>query len=117
MNFDPYNCALKIQESIWESNSHNESSLGNVKVHFLTLFAFLGKCDMIPESYSWPATLQPLALVASPRLGLRHKLHFVTGLPNGSPEIPTAGTPMTLGAHNFACKPPIRMRSKAKLLP
>ncbi len=40
---------------------------------------------------------------------------FVAGLPNGSPEIPTIGTPATLEAHNFLCRPPIAMRSKAKL--
>jgi hypothetical protein len=45
------------------------------------------------------------------------KWHFVAGLPNGSPEIPKVGTFATLGAHNFMCKPPIAMRSKAKLLP
>jgi hypothetical protein len=42
------------------------------------------------------------------------KCHFVLELPNGSPKIPTR-TPATLGAHNFACKPPIDVRSKAKL--
>jgi hypothetical protein len=72
MGFDPYNCGLKIQESIWDSNSHNGSSLGRVRVHSLTLFALLGACDVIHRSPSWLATLQPLALVASPRLGLRH---------------------------------------------
>jgi hypothetical protein len=33
MGFDPWNRALKIWESIWDSNSHNGSSLGSVKVH------------------------------------------------------------------------------------
>jgi hypothetical protein len=33
----------------------------------------------------------------------------------GSPEIPKIGTPMTLEAHNFVCRPPIEVRSKAKL--
>jgi len=37
--------------------------------------------------------------------------------PNGSPEIPTTWTPATLGVHNFACKPLIEMRFKAKLYP
>ncbi len=32
-------------------------------------------------------------------------------------QIPTTGTPATLGAHNFVCKPLIEMRSKAKLQP
>jgi hypothetical protein len=72
MGFDPCNCALKIQESIWDFNSHNGSSLGSVRVHSLTLFALLGASDMTPRSPSWPATSQPLALVVSPRLELRH---------------------------------------------
>jgi hypothetical protein len=72
MGFDPCNCALKIQESIWDSNSQHGSSLGNVKVHSRTLFTLLGACDVIFGSPSWPATLQPLTLVVSPRLGLRH---------------------------------------------
>jgi hypothetical protein len=72
MGFDPCNCALKIRESIWDSNSHNGSSLGSVKVHSLTLFALPRACDVTPRSPSWPTTLQPLALVVSPRLGLRH---------------------------------------------
>jgi hypothetical protein len=43
-----------------------------VKVHSLTLFALPGACEVTPKSPSWPATLPHLALVASPRLGLRH---------------------------------------------
>jgi hypothetical protein len=43
------------------------------------------------------------------------KWHFVPRLPNGSPEIPKVETPTTLGPHNFVCKPPIEMRSEAKL--
>ncbi len=45
MGFDPCNLVLKIQESIWDSNSHNGSSLGSVKVHSLTLFALPGACQ------------------------------------------------------------------------
>jgi hypothetical protein len=70
MGFDPCNHALKIQESIWDSKSYNGSSLGSAKVHSLTLFALSGACDVTPRSFSWPATLQPLALVASLRLEL-----------------------------------------------
>jgi len=43
------------------------------------------------------------------------KCHFVLGLPNGSPEIPIVGTPATLGAHNFVCRPLIEMMSEEKL--
>ncbi len=57
MDFDPYNSALKIQESIWDSNSHNGSSLGNVKVHSLTLLALTGACEVTPGPPSWPITL------------------------------------------------------------
>ncbi len=70
MGFDPYNRILKIWESIWDSNSQHGSSFGSVRVHSLTLFALSGVCDVILGSLSWLATLQPLALVASPRLGL-----------------------------------------------
>ncbi len=48
-------------------------------------------------------------------MGLAPKWHFVPGLPNESPEIPKVRIPVTLGAHNFVCTPPIKMRSKAKL--
>ncbi len=71
MSFDAYNHALKIQESFWDFNSQHGSSLGSVRVHSLTLFALPGACDVTHGSFFWPATLQPLALVASPRLGLR----------------------------------------------
>jgi hypothetical protein len=70
MSFDPYNCTLKIRESIWDSNSQHWSSLGSVRVHSLTLFALPGACDVTPGSLFWPATLQPFALVTSPRLKL-----------------------------------------------
>jgi hypothetical protein len=75
MSFDPCNCALKIRKSIWDSNSQHGSSLGSVRVHSLTLFAILGTCDVTLRSFSWPTTLQPLALVGSPRLGLQHEMH------------------------------------------
>jgi hypothetical protein len=74
MGFDLCNRALKIWESIGDSNSHNGSPLGKVKVHSFTFFALLGACDVTPMFTSWPVTWQPFALVASPRLRLRH--HF-----------------------------------------
>ncbi len=46
-------------------------------------------------------------------MGLAPKCHFVPKLPSGGPKIPKVGTLATLGAHNFACKPSIEMRSKA----
>jgi hypothetical protein len=77
MGFDPCNCALKIWESISDYDSYNGSSLESVSVHSLTLFAFLGACDVTPGSFSWPVTLQPLASVARPRLGLQQKSYFI----------------------------------------
>jgi hypothetical protein len=43
MGSNPYNCALKTQDS----NSQNGSSFGSVKVHSLTLFCTLEsmRCD------------------------------------------------------------------------
>ncbi len=45
------------------------------------------------------------------------KWHFVLGLPNGSLEITKVGIFVTLGPHNFTCRPPIEMRFEAKLQP
>jgi hypothetical protein len=47
LSFDPCNYSLKIWESIWDSNSQDESSLGSVRVHSLTFFCTIGsmKCD------------------------------------------------------------------------
>ncbi len=70
--FDPCNCALKIQESIRDSNSQHGSSLGGVRVHALTLFALPGACEVIAGFPSCFATLPHLALVMSPKLGLQH---------------------------------------------
>jgi hypothetical protein len=69
MGFDSYNYDLKIQESIWDSNSHNGSSLGSVKVHSLTLllFALLGTCGVTPRPPSWPTTLQPPCFGREPK--------------------------------------------------
>jgi hypothetical protein len=58
------------------TNSQHGSSLGSVRVHSLTLFAFPGACDMTPGSTYRPATLQPPCLGREPRLGLRHNSFF-----------------------------------------
>ncbi len=57
--FDLYNHSLKVRES----NSQYGSSLGSVSLHPHTL-----------SHSSWPAPLQAFALVASPRLGLQHRM-------------------------------------------
>jgi hypothetical protein len=52
MGFDPCNCIMKIPESIWDSNSHNGSSFGSVRVHSLTFFALFAlpkTCDVTLE--------------------------------------------------------------------
>jgi hypothetical protein len=46
MGLAPYNCALIIHESFWDSNSQHGSSLGSVKVHALTFFALPGACEV-----------------------------------------------------------------------
>jgi len=70
LSFDPYNCPLKIWESPGTPTPKVEFPWG-VRVHSLTP-------SHTPESMlcdfrlaSWPATSQTLALVVSPRLGLR----------------------------------------------
>jgi hypothetical protein len=63
------------------------------------------------------ATTFPIIVFSMPLHGATSKWHFVPGLPSGSPEIPTVGVPATLGPHNFSCRPPIVMKSKAKLYP
>ncbi len=45
-----------------------------------------------------PSSLYYIICLAT---GLAPKCHFVLGLPSGSPEIPIARTPATLGAHNL----------------
>ncbi len=67
MGFDPCNHALKVRESIWDSNSQHGSSLGSVRVHSLTLFALPGACEMTPRCPSWPATFQPPCLGCEPK--------------------------------------------------
>jgi hypothetical protein len=59
----------------------------------------------------------PLQYILRLSMGATSKWHFVPRLPNGSLEIPRVETLMTLGFHNFVCKPPIAMRFEAKLYP
>jgi hypothetical protein len=70
----------------------------------------------------WPGLrgshhLPPYSILCATPWGPHPNDHFVPGLPSGSLEIPSAGTPATLRAHNFLCRPPIVMQSKAKLYP
>jgi hypothetical protein len=50
-------------------------------------------------------------------MGLAPKWHFVSGLPSGSPEILTIGTPATLRVHNFVSKSRIKMKPKQSYNP
>jgi hypothetical protein len=77
MSFGPYKCPLKIWESI-------ETPIPKVRVH-LGVWKFIpshsttlsGTWNVTHDLQSWPAPFQSLTLVASPRLGLRHKGVFV----------------------------------------
>jgi hypothetical protein len=78
--FWPMKSLSKNLEVHRDSNSQNGSSLGSVSVHSLTLsytFNLLGTWNVIPWFHSWPAPLQALALVISPRLGLQQVEYFV----------------------------------------
>jgi hypothetical protein len=71
MGFDPYNCSLKIWESIGIPTPKVGVQLrvwGFIPSHFPTL---LRAWDVTPKLPSWPAPLQTFALVASLRLGLQ----------------------------------------------
>jgi hypothetical protein len=72
MGFDPCNCSLKIRKSIGTLNSQNGSSLGNVKVHSLTLSYTPGsmRCD------SWAFLLAHT--LARPFLCHEHKARVAT---------------------------------------
>ncbi len=72
LGFDPCNRSLKIRESTGTSTPNVGVPLGvwgSIPSHSLAL---PGACGLTPKLPSWPATLQALALVASPRLRLRH---------------------------------------------
>jgi hypothetical protein len=71
LSFDPYNHRMKIQESIGTPIPNVGVPLGvweSIPSHSLAL---LGACNITHGLLSWPATLQPLVMVASPRVGLR----------------------------------------------
>jgi hypothetical protein len=50
-----------------------------------------------------------------PLHGAHIQMTFLPRLLSGSPEIAPTGTPATLEPHNFASRPRIEVRSKAKL--
>jgi hypothetical protein len=72
MGFDPWNFSLKVWESIGTPTPQMGAHLGMWGFnpsHFLTLPGAQDATLWLP---SWLTPLQALALVASPRLGLRH---------------------------------------------
>ncbi len=71
LRFDPCNRPLKIREFTGTLTPKVEP-LGGVRVHSLTSSHTLGSMLCDSRLPSWLAILQTLALVASPRLGLRH---------------------------------------------
>jgi hypothetical protein len=72
MSSDPCNCLLKIWESIWSPIPKMGVHLGVWRFIPSHFFAFLGAWNVTPGLPYWPTTLQALALIASPRLGLWH---------------------------------------------
>jgi hypothetical protein len=69
MSFGPWNCVLNIQKSIGTPTPNTEFTW-SVRVHSLTLFGTPGSMWCDSRASSWPATLQAIALVMSPRPGL-----------------------------------------------
>jgi hypothetical protein len=72
MGFGPFNCFLKIQESMRSPNSQSGSSLGTVRVHSLTL-SYISRgmrCD------SWAYLLA--RTFANPCLGCEPKARVAT---------------------------------------
>jgi hypothetical protein len=57
----------------------------------------------------------PFILLSMPSHKAITQMSFCLRTPKLNPEILEIGTFATLEAHNFVCKPPIEMRSKAKL--
>jgi hypothetical protein len=73
MSFDPCNCFLKLRESIETPTPKVGVPLGVWGFIPSHSFALPWAWNVTPEILSWPALLQALALVAGPRLRLRHK--------------------------------------------
>jgi hypothetical protein len=86
MNFDPFNHALKIRESI-------KTQTPKVGVHlgvwgFIPSYSptLMGAWNVTPGLHSWLTPSQALAFVTSPRLGLQHwsSMWLWHGMPFGN---------------------------------
>ncbi len=82
-------------------------------------------CQDEPRATQTHKTHHGLDLGKPPPSPLQYTMHlstwptskwlFVSRLPSGSSEIAKVGTLATLGRHNFACRPSMKMRSEVKL--
>ncbi len=77
---------------------------GQTRIHKTHHDPNLGEATTFPLQYTLYLTMGPAP-----------KCHFVEGFQSGSLKIPKVGTLATLGAHNFAFRPLIEMKSRAKL--
>jgi hypothetical protein len=84
MGFDSCNRFLKIREFIGIPTPNMGVPLGVWRFIPSHSFTLSGAWDVTPGLPSWPATLQALALVVSPRLGLRHNERWGTNKPKFS---------------------------------
>jgi hypothetical protein len=85
IGFDPCNHPLNVWESIGTPTPKMGVHLGVWRFIPSHYFSLLRAQNVTPGLPSWPATLQTLALVASPKLGLWHlrlKIISVKPLPN-----------------------------------
>jgi len=143
LSFDPWNLSLKFQKSIGTPSPKVRVAFGVWRFtpsHFPTL---PGVCDVTPGLSLGLHPCNPFALVASPKLGLRHHgrlwIHKTHHNPN-SKEVTTfphivfsaslsethiqmtyfsqdcgGWIPATLPSHNFLLRPLIGMRSQENL--
>jgi hypothetical protein len=77
MGFNPYNCSLKIQESIETPTLKVGVRMGMwgfIHSHFPTL---LGAWNVTSDLHFWLAPSQSLVLVVNPKLGLWQKLVII----------------------------------------
>jgi len=71
IEFWPLNLLSEVSGVHRDFISQSGSCLGSVRVHSLTLSYTPGSLWCDSRASSWPAPLQPFALVTSPKLGLR----------------------------------------------